>query len=360
MIFANKPIINLHTQTDKAWEAMLNACRNASKSILIEQYIFNYDYIGKEFIEVIVERANSGVKIKILLDMVGSLGFFLSGLDHHLKNKNVEILFFNPVSLWRVSNMTSHFFRDHRKMLVIDDSVGFIGGVGIEDRMRSWRDNMVEIRGDLCKNMTHIFELMWKRVLTGRYKRFKRPPVYNKHYEISINSPRFGQRFIYYDHVSHIRSAQQKIYLATPYFAPDGRFFRVLRMAAHRGVDVRIILPEVSDVYMINFIQGWYITHALQAGIRVFFYKDSFYHTKMTLIDEDWISTGSFNLDSLSFTFNHEANISSTDDYFVGQIESLFQKDFKASREIRWKEWGKRSRFQKIMEKVTRPFHRLF
>jgi cardiolipin synthase len=360
MILINKPIIRFHTKTHVAWEAMLEACKASTKSILIEQYIFSNDDIGRQFIEVLIERANSGVKVKILLDMVGSLGFFLSGLDHHLKEKKIEVLFFNPISLWRAGNITSHFFRDHRKLVVIDDSIGFIGGVGIEDRMRSWRDNMIEVRGDLCKNMTHIFDLTWRRVLRGKYKRFTRPPVYHKHYEIAINSPRFGQRFIYYDHIAHIRRAQRKIYLATPYFAPDGRFFRVLRIAAHRGVDVRLVIPEVSDVYSINYIQGWYITRALESGIRVFLYKESFYHTKMSLVDEDWATTGSFNLDSLSFSFNHEANVSSTDDDFVGRVEDLFDNDFALSKEVKIREWNKRSTVQKVMEKVMRPFHKLF
>ncbi len=360
MILANKPIVHFHTSTESSWKAMLDACRGATKSICLEQYIFSQDHIGTQFIEVLVEKARSGVKVRVLLDMVGSLAFYLSGLDHHLRAKGVEVVFFNPISLWRVGNITSHFFRDHRKVLVVDDSIGFIGGVGIEDGMRSWRDTMVEVRGDLCRNMTHIFDLMWKRVVRGRYRRFTKPPVYHKHHEISINSPHFGQRFVYYDHIAHVRNAQQRIYMATPYFAPDGRFFRVLRMAAHRGVDVRLLVPEVSDIYMINYIQGWYITHALQAGIRVFMYKGSFYHTKMAMVDESWATVGSFNLDNLSFIFNHEANISSTDDAFVSHIEEHFKKDFSLSREIRWKEWSKRSTFQKVMEYISRPFHKLF
>jgi len=338
---------------------MLGAIRQAQISIDFEQYIFTNDVIGNIFLKEIEKKAEQGVKVRLLFDMVGSLSFYLSGVPATLQQKGVEIVFFNPISLWRLGNITSHFFRDHRKLLIVDQHIGLIGGVGIEDRMESWRDTMVEIEGDFVYNMTYTFDLVWKRVVTGRYRRFKRSPIYHKDYELILNSPRFRQRFLYYTFVGQIRNAKDSIYLATPYFIPDRRFLRALRVAAHRGVAIHLLLPKVSDQYFVDFAQSWYITRALKSKIRVHTYTPSFYHVKMAVIDDQWATVGSFNLDNLSFLFNHEVNIASSNSTFIDSIRHHFEKDILNSTEIDYDVWQKRSLIRKIIEVLTWPFHKV-
>jgi cardiolipin synthase len=235
-----------------------------------------------------------------------------------------------------------------------------VGGVNISDWMSEWRDTVVKIEGDIVQNISHAFELVWKRTLTRHYHRVKKMPVYDKHFEVLINAPRFRQRFIYHAYIASIRSAKHSISLSTPYFVPDVRFMRVLRMAVHRGVEVKIILPTISDSYFVDFLRSWYISRALKAGIRVFGYKDTFYHAKAAVIDDTWATVGSFNLDSLSFIFNHEINVASSETGFISSVKSHFVEDLTHCKEITQEVWNKRSRLRKVLEILTWPFHDLF
>lgn len=349
-----------YMSTQASWEAMLKACELAEKTIDLEQYIFVPDETGKRFVDVLVRKAEAGVRVRLLLDMVGSLSMFLSDIPDLLMKKGVEVQFFNPVKMWRIGNVTSHFFRDHRKLLVIDNAVAFTGGVGIEDRMKDWRDTSVEVSGSIVQNFTYIFDLVWRRMQKGKYIRFRRPPYYHKNYDLLINSPRFRQRFIYFTYISQIRNASKSIYLATPYFVPDHRFLRVLRIAAHRGVDVRLIMPTVSDHYMIDHVQAWYVTQALKAGVRVFTYPKPFYHAKMAVVDGTWASVGSFNIDNLSILFNHEANLCSTDHAFVNEVSYQFANDLMIAKEVTYEQWKNRPSYRKVLEFLSWPFHKFF
>ncbi len=354
------PIVRFHTTTQTSWDAMLDAIRNATKTIEFEQYIFVNDVIGSNFLKTIVRKAEEGVKIKLLFDMVGSLSFYLSDLPEHLREKGIEVLFFNPISLWRLGNITSHFFRDHRKILIIDGVVGFVGGVGIADYMSTWRDTMVEIHGEFVKNIQLTFDTVWKRILTGLHRRFKKDLLFHKDFEVLINSPRFKQRFLYHAYIDQIRNAEKYIYLAAPYFVPDRRFLRALRVAAHRGVDVRVVLPEVSDAYFVDYVQSWYITRCIKSGIKVYAYKGPFYHVKMAAIDDAWATVGSSNLDNLSFLFNYEINIASSNHRFVDSVKRDFERDISNCEEILPEKWDKRFFIRKILEVLTWPFHKIF
>lgn len=339
---------------------MLAACRNAQTSIDLEQYIFVNDRIGFQFIEVLIKKAREGVRVRVILDMVGSIALYVSGLDQYVREKGVEIVYFNPISLWRLGHIASHFFRDHRKILIVDESVGFIGGVGIEDRMKTWRDTMVEVHGALVPSMVYTFELTWKRLLYGRYRRFIRPHHTPADYEISINAPRYRQRLLYHLYIARIRAARTSIYIAAPYFVPDRRFFRALRAAARRGVKVTLVIPRIHDHYINDYVRAWYVTHALKAGITIFFYDQSFYHVKMATIDGQWATIGSCNIDNMSFVFNHEANIVSTNAHFIAEVEKHFEKDIEISQRVKYDEWNNRSWFLKVVEVMTWPFHMFF
>lgn len=357
---SDKPNIRFHTSTRASWDAMLNAIRQAEISVDLEQFVFEPDEIGSTFLKTIIKKAESGVKVRLLFDMVGSLSLYLSDLPDQLREKGIQVSFFNPISFWRLHNITSHLFRDHRKILVVDHIVGFVGGVGIADTMADWRDTVIEMQGDFVKNIEYTFDLVWKRTQKRKYRRFKRPPLYVKDYEILINSPRFRQRFMYFSYVAHIRNAQDYIFLSTPYFVPDRRFFRALRVAAHRGVDVRLILPAVSNHHIIDYIQGWYITRALKSGIKIYTYSERFYHAKTGIIDNAWATVGSCNLDNLSFIFNHEANIASSDPACIEALKSHFGRDLAASHEIVFEKWKRRFIGRRFLEALTWPFHKLF
>ncbi len=355
--------MNPHVQTEfftkssLAWEKMLADIAEAKVSIDIEQYIFMLDTIGNRFLHLFQKKAREGVRIRILCDTVGSWKLYQSSIPKLLRSLGIDIRFFNPVKPWRMDLFISNFFRDHRKILVVDGNVAHLGGVGIQDKMADWRDTHMRIVGPLIEDISKSFQSVWENLDKGLLVRLKREPQYVKNFNILINSPRPGQRYIYQALVANIRNAQKYIYLVTPYFVPDIRLFRVLRLAAKRGVDVRLITPESGDHSIVIYARQSYFTLALKAGIKIYTFGPHFLHAKTAVIDDEWATAGSFNLDNLSSVFNHEANISSTDKAFISHIKADFLEDLKYSKQLSYEEWIKRPLRWKILELLTWPFH---
>jgi cardiolipin synthase len=346
-----------YTKTSDAWVAMLEDIAAAKISIDIEQYIFSIDSIGLQFLDLFQQKVKEGVKIRILCDAVGSWSLYRSTWPERLRDAGIEIKFFNPIRPWRVDLFTSNFFRDHRKLLIIDGTIGHIGGVGIQDNMSEWRDTHMRMIGPIVDDMVISYNAIWTRLGKKFFRHLKHHHVFLKKYNLLTNSPRIRHKHIYQALIANIRNARTYIYLTTPYFIPEIRFYRVLRLAAKRGVDVRLLVPQISDHLFVNHARESYFSLALKSGIRIFVYQPVMLHTKSAAIDDIWATTGSFNLDSLSFYFNHEANISSADPEFITTIKDHFFKDLTQCKEITYEEWVKRPLRKKILELLTWPFH---
>lgn len=332
---------------------------NARTSIEIEQFILDPDTIGKEFLELLIQKRNEGVHIRILCDMVGSYPLFTSSLPHTLSEIGIEIRFFNIIKPWRVHTMLSWMFRDHRKLMTIDNSIGFIGGVGIRSEMKTWRDTHVKVTGSIVKEMRFAFEEMWETSGTENFwKRMKQTRRFTKGFHFLTNSPFLMKRFIYQELVQAIRNAKQYVYITTPYFIPDRRLRRVLRLAAKRGVDVRILVPEHSNHEMVDRASRTVFESLLSSGVRIFLYTKEMLHAKTMVTDDSWATIGSFNLDSISLFYNYEANILSTKEPFAREIREMFQKDIMHARELDLQSWKHRSTYQKIREWMTIPYRR--
>jgi cardiolipin synthase len=351
--------IEFYTNTKQTWDALLEAIGQAKTSIDFEQYIFTVDEIGRKFIELFIEKAKQGVKVRLLLDMAGSVGMYRSLLLPELHKLGIEIRFFNPIKAWRLLNFSANFFRDHRKITIIDKTIGFIGGVGIQSDMADWRDTHIKVEGPLVVDFADSFERVWTTVKRGTLAKTGTSRQFVKNFTLLTNSPRFHQRHIYQTLVSNIRNARSYVYLTTPYFIPDVPLFRALQVAARRGVDVRLIVPAIADHLFIDHARETYFTLALKAGIKIYRYQPVMMHAKTAAIDDEWATVGSFNLDSLSFLFNHEANVASTEEDFVLKIKEQFEEDLKSCEQIKYEEWVKRSFRKKFLEFLTWPVHGL-
>lgn len=348
-----------YTRTGDVWEAMLADLAVATTSIDFERYIFCADQIGQRFIDVLKRKAKEGVKIRMLCDMVGSFGFYRSSVVKELEAVGIEVKFFNPISPWRITNITSHFFRDHRKLLIIDNKIGYVGGTGVDQKTAEWRDTEVRFEGEIALEFTRLFEWLWKSTLRQKFIRFKKTTLYVKHFDTLINSPRFRQRYIYRTLVNTMRAATRSVYITTPYFIPDLRILRVLRILAKRGVDVRILVPEHSDYSFIDNSTKSYFSLVLRSGVRIYLYKPNMLHTKSVVIDDEWGTVGTFNFDTLSFRYNFEVNVVSTKQDFVATLKDHFINDLLSSSELTKSAWAERPLVQKIKEFITWPFHGL-
>lgn len=345
-----------YTYSPPAWDSMLTECKKAKKSIDIEHYIFDADNIGKQFVEVFKEKSKEGVKVRLLLDMVGSFNFYNSSVPNELRKFGIEVKFFNVISPWRILNFTSWFFRDHRKLVIVDNLVAFTGGLGIRDNMTHWRDTTLRLEGDVVEEMTNSLEEMWKRAddhgFVHKMRKFRNQI---KRRSFITNDPYFRKRFLYRLFIEALRSSRKSIYITVPYFIPDGKLSRVLLSAKRRGVDVRILIPEKMDVPVLETASNSTLDKFLRHGIKIYKYQAEFIHAKTATVDSDWGTVGSFNLDNLSFIYNHEANIITFDTKCVGEINNQFFTDLQKAVEVNHDSWKKRPLDKKIREFFVRP-----
>lgn len=368
----------LHTVNEEAWQAMLDACKNAKKSIDLEQYIFVDDAIGKQFIEVCTEKAAEGVRVRFLWDAQGSFSFFGSSLADDLKKKGIRLVFFKTLipGFFSVHNYRSWFFRNHRRSLIIDEHVAFTGSICVWEKTAAWRDMQVEVEGPVVAEMVEAFQRMWDRASGKKLAREekqsrrilnKRKRAYIKKYggrdnaefTYETNSPVPKKRFMYYRLMEAIRAARKSIYITTPYFVPTRKLSRLIRLAAHRGVDVRIIMPKASNHPVVDIGARSFFQDMLDAGVKIYLYNgEMMIHNKTFVIDNEWASAGSLNMDTISLLYNFEANITSTNPAFAASITKYFEEDLAQSEEVDRLAWQRRPFLLKTPEIVVKLFRK--
>lgn len=349
----------LYKSTHETWAQMLRECELAEKSIFIEQYIFQDDEIGKQFIDIFKEKVSKGVRVRILVDMVGSYNFYNSELPFELRKLGIEVRFFNPISPWRIHNFTSWFFRNHKKTLIIDNFVAFTGGTGVGYHMAEWRDTTARMQGEVALEIGSAFQELWwlleNRRIIPRIRGMRKTK--QMRYFIT-NSPYHSKRFLYYVFMESLRNAKKSIYLTTPYFIPDRRLRRILRLAAHRGVDVKIIVPKLLDVPIVESASHSLFEGLLKSNVKIYKYQPRILHAKTAVVDGEWATFGSFNLDSLSFLYNFEANVVTHESAVIQEIEKHFHDDLAQSLEVTHEGWSKRHWTKKFQEILAAPFRR--
>ncbi|HEV8601169.1 MAG TPA: phospholipase D-like domain-containing protein [Patescibacteria group bacterium] len=354
-----------YLNSHEAWNTMLSDCANARFSIDLNQYIFEPDEIGIKFIEMFLDKARQGVRVRLLLDAVGSRHLLFSDYPRILSNAGIQITFFNPISPWRFTNFTSWFFRDHKKMLIVDSQIGHTGGLGIHQEMWDWRDTSVRLIGPVVTAMEETFSRMWEITLKKRFLGFENIRSKSVGFSFLTSVPllkpllktRARHRYIRDSFSDAIRRARKYIFLTTPYFVPDLGFFRTLRLAASRGIDVRILLPSRSDISSLDVAASSYFTLSFKSGIKIFKYRSRILHAKTIIVDDKWASVGSTNLDNLSFRFNYEGNVNSTNASFNAELKKHFLTDLESSEEVKPFAWAKRPFSQRVAEILTWPAH---
>ncbi|HCC05429.1 TPA: hypothetical protein DEP58_03960 [Patescibacteria group bacterium] len=230
--------------TKNAWEEMLRDINNAQSSIYFEQYLFNdleKGEIGKIFLEALINKAKEGVKVKLLIDSVGSTDFFFSSETVNLEEHGIDLRFHALSRKNILSNIFPNLYRDHRKVLVIDEKIGYIGGVVIGQKMEHWRDTQVRIENDFVPLLKNSFDAIWNSL----EKTSARPHQYmNRHLNENAegflgNCPREKDKALRKEILSKISRSRKRVWITTPYFVPSRKMVRVIKKAARRNVDVR-------------------------------------------------------------------------------------------------------------------------
>lgn len=372
LVLGNK--LTLLQDGPATYQAMFAAIRNAKDHINLETYIFEDGDIGNEFAELLLAKQAQGVQVNIIYDSVGSLKTPQSFFER-LKAAGIRVLEFNPVNPlknqkkeWSLNN------RDHRKLLIVDGQMAFLGGINISETYSSgsssrsirsnsaqeagWRDTHLQIQGPVVADFQKLYMDTWTRqkgpALDDR-KYF--PPLSKQGDEIvraigSRADAPFSQ--IYLTLLSAMEHAERSIYMTNAYFVPDPQLLTALKNAAKRGVDVQFILPSKTDSWVVFHAGRSHYSDLLDAGIAIYERQGAILHSKTVTIDGVWSTIGSTNLDWRSFLHNDELNAVVLGRDFAQQMEAMFAKDRAAAIRIDRKQWKRRSLLLRFQEWLAR------
>ncbi|WP_319591251.1 cardiolipin synthase [uncultured Draconibacterium sp.] len=360
----------LHLLKDgqQTFDQIFNAIEKARHHIHMEYYIFADDKIGSKLKHLLIKKRHEGVEVRIIVDDVGSWGLSKK-FFRELQDNDVEIYPFMEVRFPRFTSRVN--YRNHRKIIVIDGKMGFIGGINIADRyiegmegLGHWRDTHLQIGGDAATTLQVIFAADWyfitKQNLYG-YKYF--PPLSDAPgvpVQVSASGPDYSWKSIEQAFFGAITSARKRIYIVTPYLMPPPELKEALKTAALSQVDVRIIIPEKSDASLSKWCSFSYVEDLLEAGVRIFLYQKGFIHSKYLLVDDFISSVGTSNFDFRSFETNFEANAFIYQKEFTDKLEEHFLSDLQHCREVKYREWRKRPLIDKIRESLAHIISPMF
>ena len=348
--------IALLNNGDEFYPAMLEAIRQARRSITVEAYIYWAGNIGQQFADAIAERARAGVEVKILLDAVGSSTIGRDILNT-LRDSGCQVQWYNKM-FWRTIGRFNN--RTHRKSLIIDGCLAFTGGAGIADHWlgnaqdpEHWRDVQIRLEGPGAAPLQTGFAQNWLattgEMITGpRY--FPKAEVAGPvAVQTILSSPAGGSSAVRTMYYLSIMYAQRKLYIANAYFIPDESGVDILVSARKRGVDVKLMLAGIHNDMKLARYGGIHLYgKLLEAGIEIYEYNRTMLHQKTMVVDGAWITIGTTNFDNRSFALHEESNVCTYDTRLAKQLEQIFFEDLEACARVTLESWKRRGMLTRV------------
>ena len=359
------------------YRAMYAAILGARDHINLETYIMEDDEVGQRFAQALIDKQRQGVQVNLIRDSVGTLGTPAAFFER-LTDNGIRVLEFNPMSPLVARETWALNQRDHRKLLIVDGRIAFLGGINISsvysggsfrqgsrskpthkpDHGPAWRDTDLQLQGPVVAELQKIFLAAWdaQKGEPLAQRNYFPPPEHAGQQVVRAvaSSPEEPFSLIYATLLSAIGSAETSVHLTNAYFAPDPQLLAALEAAAARGVNVVLILPSQTDSALIFHAGRSYYTQLLRAGVKIFERRGVILHAKTALIDGVWATVGSTNLDWRSFLHNHELNAVVLGAEFGAQVQGMFDKDLAASDEITLERWRRRPLHLRIKEQAAR------
>ena len=348
---------------EATFTSMFEAIEKAQDHIHIEFFIFGNDKISNQLRELLIDKARNGIRVRMIYDYLGSFDLSKRYLQS-LRDAGVYVKPFLPLRLrLRRSKIN---FRNHRKLLIVDGKLGFTGGLNFADRyifgntLGKWRDTFVKFEGAVVHGLQSLFLTDWyfvERKLITDLKYYPEPEKYSENLvQIVSSGPDSDWESIMQGIASAIMSSGKYVYMHTPYFVPNDVILNAVSIAALSGIDVRLMIPTASDSKLSDACTFSYLGEILEAGVRVYQYKEGFLHSKAIVIDDFISIIGSANLDERSFNQNFEANAFIYDTETSVVLRQLFISDQDNCNEITLDDWNNRKRSQKLKESFARLF----
>ncbi len=352
--------VTTYTYGQDLYDDMLAAIEDARSQVLFESYIWKADEVGERFKQALSAAAGRGVDVYAVYD--GFANLVVSPLFKRFgpRLKVLEYPLYNAG--WRFLDL-GRYGRDHRKILVVDDKVGFVGGYNIGSAYATeWRDTHVRITGPGVWDLKRAFADFWN--LNRRPRHGTRPLLldtaadWEPRIRVHRNVPRLWMFPIRSMYLEAINRASHHVWMTHAYFIPDPDFVQTLEQAARRGVDVRLLLPATSNHVLADWLARGYYGEMLAAGVRIFQFQGAMVHAKTSTIDGRWSTVGTANIDRLSMTGNYEINVEFIDAAFAAEMERIFATDLTNCVELtaeRWEARGVHKRFTELVLAPLRP-----
>lgn len=333
---------------------VLSDIKNAKSKIYIETYIFGNDSIAKKFIKTLSEKAKEGLDVKILLDDIGSSA---RKKDFRIFIKNGGKLQFFRKFILSFSIITTNNYRNHRKIIVIDDKICYIGSSNIYEKSLHWRELNLRKTGNISKLFSKCFLMSFKIADKRIYIKKKQTQILKyKDFEIIRDVPSVRYRKIRKKELFLIQNAKKNIYIETPYFIPDIKLRREFKRANKRGVKITLVIPYKSDIKIIDIFRQKYFGKLFMSGVDLLFYKPDILHSKLMIVDNKYFAIGSANLDNRSAIFQYEITLFGKNKNILTKLKRHADVSMAGSLSFDYRKWKNRSIAQKITEKALSPF----
>lgn len=348
---------------EEKFKALINDIRSAKKFIHIEYYIFRMDSLGKTIINELKKKVEEGVEVRLLVDGMGSKSLRGNKVKY-IRSLGIKFYLFFPGFLPYINTRVN--FRNHRKIVVIDGKVGYVGGFNVGDeyinkgkQFEYWRDTHIRIQGEAVNELNKRFILDWDYASEGELKNYDDYFIDQEEYgdigiQIVSSGPDHKEEFIKNAYMKIINNAKERIYIQTPYLVPDEPIKEALKIAALSGVDVRIMVPGKPDHFFMEWILSANMGELMESGVRIYKYQKGFIHSKTITADGKVASIGTANLDIRSFQLNFEINAIIFDSDFTKEQEEIFANDIKDSKQVILEEYDTRGRYIRIKEALIR------
>ncbi len=352
-------VTTTYTYGTALYEDMLAAIRGARSRVLFESFIVKGDVVGQEFKRALIEAAERGVEVFVVYDGFANLVVPRAFFDFPAGVHVIRYPVFRAGMLLLDLRKSG---RDHRKLLVVDGEVGFVGGYNVGSAYaEKWRDTHLRISGPSAWELENAFVDFWNLHRADSQPRLAShgESVWESRLRVYRNVPAqliYPIRGIYLEAIDR---AHERISITQPYFIPDREVVRALLDAARRGVDVRVLMPEASNHVVADWLSRGFYTTLLRGGVTLWLYQDAMVHAKTATIDGRWSTVGSANIDRLSLTGNYEINVEIFDEAFAEHLETIFAADVSNARRLSAEEWRGRPVAAKFSELVLRPLRRL-
>lgn len=362
-IYTKNNKVEIFTDAKDKYESLLKDIKEAKESINVLYFIIRNDVIGNTLVDLLLQKAREGVKVRLMYDGLGSLLTPKKMFNKLRKEENCEVAEFFPVRIFSASKINH---RNHRKIVVVDDKIAYVGGMNIGDEYMGrsknknlpWRDTHLRIIGDAVRCIQEYFSLDWQ-FSTGKEVKIKTDAqeecAGDIGMQVVVSGPDSKYEEIKSGMLKMIYSAKKYVYIQTPYFVPDKAFLTAVQVAAQSGVDVRVMLPGIPDKKYVYHTTMSYMDELLGCGVKVHLYP-GFIHSKTITVDDELLTVGTTNIDIRSFKLLFEINSFMYSPEIAKEHRGIFEKDMEICHELTMEEYKKRG----VIAVVKEGFFRLF